>query len=90
VLALLVDALVAVAMVGRVAEWGWSENKATALGLNMVLLVNLAWSAWLSWGFLRHRRGITVLERWQTSYLTGYAAWAVGVTLVVPPLFGFD
>src|SRR5262245_18764852 len=58
VLALLVDALVAVAMVGRVAEWGWSANKATALGLNLVLLVNLVWSAWLSWGFLRRRRGI--------------------------------
>jgi hypothetical protein len=89
VLAILVDALVAVAMVGRVAEWGWSANKATALGLNLVLLINLVWSAWLSWGFLRHRHGITALERWQTSYMTGYAAWAVGVTLVVPPLFGF-
>ena len=89
VLALLVDALVAVAMVGRVAEWGWSANKATALGLNVVLLVNLVWSAWLSWGFLGHRRGFAALERWQTSYLPVYAVWAVGVTLVVPPLFGF-
>lgn len=89
VLALLVDALVAVAMVGRVAEWGWSANKVTALGLNVVLLVNLVWSAWLTWGFLGHRRGIAVLERWQTSYVPVYALWAVAVTVVVPPVFGF-
>lgn len=88
-LALLVDALVAVAMVGRIAEWGWSANKVTALGLNLVLLVNLARSAWLNWGFLRGRHGLAVLERWQTSYLPVYAAWAVGVTVVVPPVFGF-
>jgi hypothetical protein len=89
VLALLVDALVAAAMVGRVAEWGWSANKATALGLNVVLLVNLVWAAWLALGFLRKRHGIAPLERWQTSYVTVYAAWAVGVTVLVPPLFGF-
>jgi len=89
VVALLVDALVAVAMVSRVAEWGWSANRVTALGLNVVLLVNLVWSAWLSWGFLRHRHGLGRLERWQTSYLPVYAAWAVAVTVVVPPVFGF-
>ncbi|GAB3199335.1 hypothetical protein GCM10027062_15650 [Nocardioides hungaricus] len=90
VLALLVDALVAIAMVGRVAEWGWSANKVTALGLNLVLLVNLVWSARLTWGFLGHRRGLVVLERWQTSYLPVYALWAVAVAVVVPPVFGFS
>jgi hypothetical protein len=89
-LALLVDALVAVAMVGRVAEWGWSANKVTALGLNVVLMVNLVWSAWLSIGFLRERHGIAALERWQTSYVPVYTAWAVAVTVVVPPVFGFN
>jgi hypothetical protein len=88
-LALLVDALVMVAMVGRVAEWGWSANKVTALGLNVVLLVNLVWSARLGVGFVRGRHGIAVLERWQTSYLPVYALWAVAVTVVVPPVFGF-
>lgn len=89
VLALVVDGLVAVTVVGRVAEWGWTANRATALGLNVVLLANLAWSAWLGLGFLRGRRGIAALERWQTAYVAVYAVWAVGVVLVVPPLFGF-
>jgi len=89
-LALLVDALVVVAMVGRVAEWGWSANKVTALGLNVLLMVNLMWSARLSIGFLRRRHGITALERWQTSYVPVYALWAVAVTVVVPPVFGFS
>lgn len=90
VLALAADAVVAATMVGRVAEWGWSANKVTALGLNLVLLVNLAWSARLSLGFLRGRLGIAALERWQTSYVPVYAAWTAAVVLLVPPIFSFN
>jgi hypothetical protein len=87
--ALAVDVLMLFAMSGRVAEFGVSANKAAALGLNLVLLVNLAWAARLGTGFLRHRQPFATLERWQTAYLPMYGYWAALVVLVFPPAFGF-
>lgn len=86
---LLLDVLMLTAMLGRIAEFGVSANKLAALGLNLVLLVNLAWAAWLSFGFLRRGRPLTDLERWQTSYLPIYAGWAALVIVAFPPGFRF-
>ena len=87
--ALAVDVLMLSAMLARIAEFGFSANKSAALGLNLVLLVNLAWSAWLSVGFLRRRVPLRALERWQTGYLPVYAAWAAVVVIAFPPVFDF-
>ena len=87
--ALLLDVLMLTAMLGRIAEFGVSPNKLAALGLNIVLLVNLAWAARLSVGFLRHRRPPSDLERWQTTYLPIYAGCAAVVVVAFPPAFQF-
>ena len=87
--ALVLDALTLGAMVSRISDFGFSANRTAALGLNLVLLVNLAWSAWLSYGFLRHRRPFAELERWQTTYVPAYAIWAAVVVIAFPPIFGF-
>lgn len=87
--ALVVDAVGLSAMVSRIALWGPSPNKLVALGLNIVLFINLAWLAWMLLGFLRRRRTHALLERWQMAYLPIYAAWAAIVVVVVPPVFGF-
>lgn len=87
--AIAVDLVVLVAMVTRTAEFGTSPNKAAVLGLNLVLLVILAWAGWLGAGFVRGRREFAEIERWQTSTLPAYAAWAAIVALAFPPLFGF-
>jgi hypothetical protein len=87
--ALLIDVLVLLAITGRISEWGSSPNKMAALGENLILLTNLAWSAWLFAVFLRRRLPFARLERWQTGYLTVYALWAWTVVLVFPPAFHF-
>lgn len=87
--ALLVDALALAAIVARISEFGFTPNRVAALGENLVLLVNLAWSAWLYARFLRGRGSFRALERWQTDYLPVYAAWAAVVVLLFPPLFRF-
>lgn len=87
--ALAIDVLVLVQIAGRIAEFGTTPNKAAALGENVILLANLAWSAWLLLRFLRRRAPFGVLERWQTAYLPVYAGWAWVVVLVFPPVFGF-
>ncbi|WP_043845686.1 permease prefix domain 1-containing protein [Crystallibacter crystallopoietes] len=87
--ALAVDAVMLTAMLSRIAEFGFSPNKIAALGLNLLLLVHLAWAAWLTIGFLRRRRPFGALERWQTRYLPVYGAWAAIVVVVFPLVFGF-
>jgi hypothetical protein len=73
----------------RISEFGFSANRVAALGVNVLLMVNLAWSAVLSIRFLRGSGSLATLERWQTSYLAVYAAWAAIVVIVFPPAFGY-
>jgi hypothetical protein len=87
--ALLIDVLVLTEITGRITEFGTTPNKAAALGINVILLANLAWSAWLLLGFVRRRTPFATLERWQTGYLPVYAAWTWIVVLAFPPLFSY-
>lgn len=87
--ALAVDVFALLSIAGRLAAYGFSANRTAAIGLNLILLVNLAWSAALQTGFLRSRRTFEPVERWQMRYLPVYALWAVIVVVVFPPLFGF-
>jgi hypothetical protein len=88
--ALAIDVLVLLEITGRITdEYGSTPNRAAALGENVILLVNLAWSAWLLLSFIRRRTPFSALERWQTGYLPVYAAWAWIVVVVFPPLFSF-
>ncbi|HYN89804.1 MAG TPA: hypothetical protein VER55_14825, partial [Ardenticatenaceae bacterium] len=87
--ALLADAVALWAIAARITEFGFSPNRVAALGENVILLVNLAWSAVLYVRLLRRRGSFTSLERWQTDYLPVYAVWAAIVVIVFPPLFGY-
>ncbi|MDA1081719.1 MAG: permease prefix domain 1-containing protein [Gemmatimonadetes bacterium] len=87
--ALLVDAVALWAIAARISEFGLSPNRVAALGLNVILLANLAWSAVLYVRFLRERGSFPALEKWQTNYLPVYAAWAAIVVVVFPVLFGY-
>jgi len=77
-------------MIARIGELGFTPNRTAALGINLVLLVNLAGAAWLSARFLTRRSTLPRLERWQTSSLPVFALWAAVVVVVLPPLFSFD
>jgi hypothetical protein len=87
--ALVVDGVALAAIAARISEFGFTPNRVAALGENLILLVNLAWSAWLYAGFVRRRGSFAVLERWQIAYLPVYAVWAALVVVVFPPLFGY-
>lgn len=89
VCALIVDGLALWAMAGRISEFGFSPNKLAALGLNLLLLANLTWSAVLYARFLGRRIPFTRLERWQTGYLPVFALWAAVVAVFFPIIFNF-
>jgi hypothetical protein len=87
--ALLANAVALWAIGARISEFGFSPNRVAALGENLILLVNLAWSAVLYLRFVRGRGSFAALERWQTNYLPVYAIWAAMVVIVFPPLFRY-
>jgi len=87
--ALVVDGVALAAIATRISEFGVTPNRVAALGENLILLVNLAWSAWLYARFLRRRGSLSVLDRWQTGYLPVYSVWAACVVVVFPVLFGY-
>lgn len=87
--ALVVDGVALWAIAARITEFGFTPNRVAALGENLILLVNLAWSAWLYAAFMRQRGSFAALERWQVAYLPVYSAWAAIVVVVFPPLFGY-
>jgi hypothetical protein len=88
--ALLVDVFALWAMVARTSEFGWTPNRTTALGLNLLLLVHLGWSAVLYARFLVNRAPFARLERWQTVYLPAYGVWAWIVAALFPVIFKYQ
>jgi hypothetical protein len=86
--ALIADLVALAAIAARITEFGFTPNRVAALGENVILLVNLAWSAALYVKFLRGRGSFATLERWQTSYLPVYSIWAAAVVILFPLVFG--
>ena len=89
VAALVVDVLVLIGMITRISEFGASPNKLASLGLNVILLVNLAGAAWLQLRFVMHKAPFARVEHWQTAYVPVYLMWATIVAVAFPPAFGF-
>ena len=88
--ALLLDVMVLASMAMRIGDLGLTPNRVAAIGLNLVLLVNLAMSAWLSARFIMGQSTFHRLERWQTAYLPVFVAWAAFVVVVLPLAFAFS
>ncbi|MBC8195551.1 MAG: hypothetical protein ISR43_01010 [Acidimicrobiia bacterium] len=84
-----VDTVALVGIARRIGDHGLSPNRTAALGLNLLLLVNLVWSLVLLAGFLLRRRPFGALEVWQARFLPAFPAWAVLVVVAFPPAFGF-
>ena len=90
VAAIAADLMALAAITGRISEFGFTPNRTAALGGNLILLGNLAWSAWLYARFMRGQSEFSVLVRWQMNYLPVYAVWAAVVVAVFPSLFGYE
>lgn len=84
-----VDAVALVSIVSRTLSFGWSPNRGALLGLNVVLLADLAGLAVGTVRFLTGRGTFTAIERWQAGYLPVLFGWCAVVVAVFPPLFAF-
>ncbi len=89
VAALVADLAAVAAVAARIGEFGFSANKAAALGVNLLLLAHLAGTAWLHVRFLTGTGSFAAVTRWQTAYLPVYGVWAALVAVLFPPLFRY-
>lgn len=87
--ALVVDGIALFGIASRLAEFGLTPNRLTALGENVLLLVNLLLVAIGYARFLGGRVRYQTIVEVQMRYLPVYAAWAAIVVIVLPPVFGF-
>lgn len=86
--ALALDLLALINIVTRIGDGGWTFNRTVVLGANLILLANLAVSAWLLTRVTRGEAGAALrLERWQTALLPVYGVWMLVVIVVLPPAF---
>jgi len=90
VCALIVDVLALWAMLERISDFGFTPNRTAALGLNILLLMNLTGSAIHYAKFFIGSSSFTRLERWQTAYLPVYAVWAWFVVALFPVIFNYQ
>ena len=90
VVAVLVDVFALGSTLIRVWDLGWTANRTAAIGLNLVLLVNLVGSAFLLGRFTLGSHRFEAVLNWQTRYLPVHFAWAAAVCAVFPLAFGLN
>lgn len=89
VAAILLDVLVLASMLARIGELGFTPNRVAALGLNVLLLANLAVTAYLLARVVWAAGPVLRVERWQTGYLPVFAVWVTAMVLLLPAVFAF-
>jgi hypothetical protein len=87
--AVLLDLLVLGSVLARIGDYGFTPNRVAALVVNVILLVDLAGTAWITARALAGRTGAAAIDRWQTGYLPVFAAWSVVAVGVLPLVFAF-
>ena len=87
--AIVLDLLVLGSMLARIGDYGFTPNRVAALAVNVILLVNLGGTAWLTARALAGRGAAVTIDRWQTGYLPVFGAWAVAAVVVLPLAFWF-
>lgn len=87
VLALIVDSVALSAIVFRLSSYGITPNKLAALGVNILIWVNLIWIMLSYMGFLQNKTGPSNIQEAITKYLPIYGLWAALVTFTFPLIF---
>jgi hypothetical protein len=86
---LLIDVIALSAILFRLASFGFTLNRVTVLGANVIIFGHLVWICRTYIGLVRGRASFAAMERVVGSYLPVYGAWAAIVVFVLPWVFGF-
>ena len=86
---LVIDTIALSAIIFRLASFGFTPNRVTVLGANLVIMVHLAWIGMTYVAFVRRRAGFVAMRRVVGGYLPIYGAWAAVVAFLLPLIFAF-
>ncbi len=87
--ALVIDGISLSAILFRLGTYGISPNKVAALGLNLLLFVNLSILVLHYLRFIGKKTSFDRVEVWQMGFLPVYSIWAAVVALGFPLIFGY-
>lgn len=77
------------AIVFRISEWGFTPNRVTVLGGNILILVNLLLVAANLFKAVTQKTDLYGVRKSMAFYLPVYFVWTVLVTFILPLIFGF-
>jgi hypothetical protein len=89
VVTLVIDLIALSAIVFRLTSYGLTPNRLVVLGVNVVVMVHLAWTCRAYVGLIRTKSGAEGIRKAVASYLPVYAVWAALVAFVLPFVFRF-
>jgi hypothetical protein len=86
---LAIDVIALSAIVFRLHSYGFTPNRITVLGANLIAFVHLVGILANYARMLWRRAGDAALETWIARYLPAYTAWSLFVAVALPLLFRF-
>ncbi|MEN9697737.1 MAG: hypothetical protein RLZ56_1158 [Bacteroidota bacterium] len=86
-LTIVVNGIALSAIVFRIAEWGFTPNRITVLGGNILICVNLILVTIELWKAIRNKANFESVENTIAKFLPVYAVWTAIVAFVLPIVF---
>jgi len=88
-LTLLINAIALSAVLFRLSSYGFTPNRVTVLGANLVIFSHLCWLFVTYVRSVRQSVGFGAVRRVVAAYLPVYAGWAAVVAFLLPLVFAF-
>ena len=89
IVTIVVNGIALSAILFRISEWGITPNRATVLGGNVLILINLLLVTVQLYKVISKKANINAVGKVISFYLPVYSAWAIIVTFLFPLIFGF-
>lgn len=89
VVTIVVNGIALSAILFRISEWGITPNRATVLGGNVLILINLLLVTAQLYKVLSKKTNITEVGKVIAFYVPIYVVWTIIVTFIFPLIFDF-
>ncbi|MDH3641059.1 MAG: hypothetical protein OES38_03130 [Gammaproteobacteria bacterium] len=87
---LLINVIALSAILFRLASYGFTPNRVTVLGANLVIFIHLVWIGFTYLKLARNKVEFEAMERVIGRYIPVYGCWSAFVVFVLPLLFQYD
>jgi hypothetical protein len=89
ILTIIINGIALSAIIFRISEWGFTPNRFTVLGFNLLILMHLLKVSYALFKSLKKEDEDASVLNNIASYLPIYAIWALFITFILPLIFSF-